>query len=424
VRILIATDAFPPHCGGSGWSTWELARGLRARGHTLLIVQPRPGQAAHGSRDYDGFTIDEFASRAPSLPFVRTYFKQERLTPALATHLDQIIARERIDLVHAQHLLTAPAAIAAAHVHGIPAVTTIRDYWPVCYWSTLLVSPTSADLCPACTSAGMRRCLAPRAGVAAPLAYAAIPYMRRNLATKRSALAQADAIIAVSSTIAQDLRARAPELADTRIEQIPNPFDVGGIRAAAAAEGRPLREKYAVYVGKLETNKGADLLPLIASRASLHIPLVAVGDGAERVAIEQDAARRGVDIRCTGWLPRERVLGWLRSAALLVFPSRGPESLSRVLVEAAALGVPVAAMDTGGTRDIVQHEVTGLLSSDAEGCARDVARLVAEPELAHRLGLAARAHADTQFDARAVVTRVERLYEELLAHRAQGQQHG
>ena len=31
MRILIPTDAFPPVCGGSGWSTYELARGLRAR---------------------------------------------------------------------------------------------------------------------------------------------------------------------------------------------------------------------------------------------------------------------------------------------------------------------------------------------------------------------------------------------------------
>ena len=42
MRILIPTDAFPPVCGGSGWSTYELARGLRARGHGVTIVRPRP----------------------------------------------------------------------------------------------------------------------------------------------------------------------------------------------------------------------------------------------------------------------------------------------------------------------------------------------------------------------------------------------
>ena len=39
MRILITTDAFPPTAGGSGWSTYELARGLRARGHDIFIVR-------------------------------------------------------------------------------------------------------------------------------------------------------------------------------------------------------------------------------------------------------------------------------------------------------------------------------------------------------------------------------------------------
>ena len=43
MRVLIATDSFPPGCGGSGWSTYELASGLRSHGHSVTIVQPRPG---------------------------------------------------------------------------------------------------------------------------------------------------------------------------------------------------------------------------------------------------------------------------------------------------------------------------------------------------------------------------------------------
>ena len=57
----------------------------------------------------------------------------------------------------------------------------------------------------------------------------------------------------------------------------------------------------------------------------------------------------------------------LARASMLIFPSRGPESLSRVLLEASALGVPIAAMDTGGTRDIIEPGVTGLLASTPEG---------------------------------------------------------
>jgi glycosyltransferase involved in cell wall biosynthesis len=119
----------------------------------------------------------------------------------------------------------------------------------------------------------------------------------------------------------------------------------------------------------------------------------------------------------TGWVPRHEALGWLAGASLLVFPSRGPESLSRVLVEGAALGVPIAAMLTGGTADIVEHGVTGLLSTDAAGLARDAARLAREPSLAASLGGAARAHAEREFDAPRVVARIEQVYARAIAQR-------
>ncbi len=94
---------------------------------------------------------------------------------------------------------------------------------------------------------------------------------------------------------------------------------------------------------------------------------------------------------------------------MLVFPSRGPESLSRVLIEASALGIPIAAMNTGGTPDIVEDQSTGLLSATPEELAGDVRRLAADEGLRGRLGAAARERAQ-RFDAPAVVERMERLY--------------
>ena len=75
---------------------------------------------------------------------------------------------------------------------------------------------------------------------------------------------------------------------------------------------------------------------------------------------------------------------------MLVFPSRGPESLSRVLLEASALGVPIAAMNTGGTPDIVKHEETGLLSTTPDALADDVRRLVGDEALRSAAGVAPR----------------------------------
>ncbi len=99
---------------------------------------------------------------------------------------------------------------------------------------------------------------------------------------------------------------------------------------------------------------------------------------------------------------------------MLIFPSRGPESLSRVLLEASALGVPIAAMNTGGTPDIIAHEDTGLLSTTFDGLADDVKRLRADEGLRTRLGAAARHRIEQAFDASSVLDRIESLYRQLL----------
>jgi glycogen synthase len=420
MRILIATDAFPPMCGGSGWSTYELARGLRSRGHVVDIVQPRPQpspvvQAIHDA-SYDGFTVTEFRFRASTLPFARNYHKSERLTAELSRYLAKRVQEEQHDLLHAQHVMTVPPAISAAKAAGIPVVATVRDYWPVCYWSDLLHTRTGLALCPECTVGNMTRCIRPRAGAAWPLALPMIPYMRANLGRKQRTLADADAVIAVSRRVAGDLRARAPGLRATRIEVIPNPVNVRRLQALASTRPmtiNPPAGPYALYLGKIAPNKGTSFLVSVIERADLDWPLIVAGDGPDRHALEREAAASGRDVRVIGWIDRAAAAAWLAHASMLLFPSRGPESLSRVLIEASALGVPIAAMDTGGTRDIIDPGVTGLLSSSPEELADDVRTLRQDEALRARLGAAARRRVETEFDADAVVARVERLYMEL-----------
>ena len=420
MKILIPTDSFPPGCGGSGWSAYELARGLRARGHEILIVLPQPGtQATLRERHYDDLRIIELGVAAPNLPYVRNYFKNERLFPKLTFLLSDLIRRERFDLVHGQHVMSSLPAIEAAHRHKIPAVCTVRDYWPVCYWSTLLHTRDGVALCPECSSGMMTQCIKPRSGALWPLALPMIPYMRGNLARKRTGLAAADALIAVSSTIAADLRARAPELAKSRMEVIPNPIDVMALRAATVKAERPMSGPYALYLGKLAPNKGTAHLVDVVTQAGLDWPLVIAGDGPDRAALAAAARQSGRDIRFLGWIDRAQTIAWLSHASMLVFPSRGPESLSRVLLEASALGVPIAAMHTGGTGDIITHGETGLLSTTFEGLAADVKRLRADDALRARLGQAARRHIEQRFDAPSVIQKVETLYQEVRLRPAQ-----
>jgi glycogen synthase len=434
MRILIPTDSFPPVCGGSGWSTYELARALRARGHDVAIVKPVPGRASGVTETtYDGFRVREFGAPAPDIPYLRNYYKSEKLTQSLTAFLIDILRAERHDLVHAQHVMTSVAGIAAAKSVGVPAVATVRDYWPVCYWSDLLHTRAGLDLCPACSAENMRVCIQPRAGVLWPLALPMIPYMRANLAAKRTGLSRADAIVAVSSRIAADLRARAPELAETRIDVIPNPVDVKALRAAAKPQTAGTStgaavvqnaEAYALYLGKLAPNKGTDYLVDVVTKADLDWKLIVAGDGPDRAALEAKARASGRPIEFRGWVERAEAVRLLAGASMLIFPSRGPESLSRVLIEASALRVAIAAMDTGGTRDIVERGVTGLLSDTPDELARDVRLLRQDAALRRRLSDAAQRKMEREFDADAVVARILGVYENVSSQANQHQRRG
>ena len=183
------------------------------------------------------------------------------------------------------------------------------------------------------------------------------------------------------------------------------------------SERRCLRsiDLYALFIGKLARNKGVTWLVEVAERANLNMPLVVIGDGTQRQSLMDATSRARVEINVLEWLDREEVFRWLGHASFLIFPSNWPEPLSRVLLEASALGVPIAAMNTGGTADVVTDEKTGLLSSSREELAEDVARLASNAVLRERLGSAAGKRAELLFDVPIVVGRMEQLYEDLVA---------
>ena len=132
-RSCIVTDAFPPVCGGSGWSTYELARGLRARGHDVL---DRAAAARHAGDDAraptTGSASSSSAPRRRRCPYVRNYFKNERLHARLADYLADAHPRaSSIDIVHGAARADVPAvdrggARRAACRSSAPCATTGR----------------------------------------------------------------------------------------------------------------------------------------------------------------------------------------------------------------------------------------------------------------------------------------------------------
>lgn len=416
LTILLATDVFPPRCGGSGWSTYHLARALRARGHRVVVARPRLGLRGVPSRvvEYDGLPVHELAHNLPgrSLPLVRGLALQEAFWPRFGRFLAGLARREGADIVHGQHLLSIPAAVQAGQAIGLPTVATVRDYWPVCPIGTRL--RRCPDL-PHCSTACQVCCLARGQRLLQPVVRLALPYVRANLARRQRALREASQVIAVSRYVATLLRQEIPGLAPV---VIPNFIDQDTLTALAAADElttAPAGDRRVIlYAGKLDRHKGADLVPAAVAAVPEAQVLIA-GDGPLADAIARECVERGVVAGLLGERPHDEVLALMRSSAVLLFPARWEEPLTRTLLEAGAAGLPAVALATGGTPDIIVDGVTGVLVEQPAALGAALARLMADPAARVRLGLAARDRIAAHFAEDVVVPRIEALYERLRA---------
>jgi glycosyltransferase involved in cell wall biosynthesis len=412
MRVLIVTDAFPPRCGGSGWSTFHLTQALARAGHEVRVIQPVAGRSGIGARRYEDVDVTEFGYVLHDLPYVRSVLRDEVMARRLAAHLVRELRERPADVVHAQHALSASPAIVAGRAVGAPVVVTVRDYWPTCYFTTASVDGAH---CPQCGFRGMLRCMKEKS----PRAYWAgiplMPYMRRNVRRKQERLRQAAAVIAVSRYVA-DVVVR-PLVGASATHVIPNSIAVDEVRRAA--EDPPtskLPDRFLLFAGKLNALKGAEFALDVLSRIRHSIPLVMVGEGPRRPAIERRAREQHLNVQVLPWVDNREVWRIMRRATLVLVPSLWSEPLSRAVTEAMAAGAPVAATDRGGIHDQIEHRKSGLvLPADAERFAEEVDGLLDDPVARERYVLAARRRAEDLFDDRAVLPRIEELYRSVSA---------
>src|SRR5262249_62363294 len=89
--------------------------------------------------------------------------------------------------------------------------------------------------------------------------------------------------------------------------------------------------------------------------------------------------------------------GYCAWADIVVIPSRLPESLGRVAIEAMAHGRPIIAAAIGGLIEVVQDSITGALvpPNDAAALAGAIAQAVTEPSTWRGYAAAARARDET-----------------------------
>ena len=161
------------------------------------------------------------------------------------------------------------------------------------------------------------------------------------------------------------------------------------LRAFLARPPAPLpAEPRVLFVGVLERYKGVDVLAEAWSRvkgATLHV----VGDGPESPVIER------MNVEWSRRLTQEEVVTALDQASVLVLPSRS-EGLPRIVIEAFCRGRAVVATRVGGSPDIVENGVSGLLvpPEDPRRLAEALNRCIADEQLLKHLGAGARASAE------------------------------
>jgi glycosyltransferase involved in cell wall biosynthesis len=167
-------------------------------------------------------------------------------------------------------------------------------------------------------------------------------------------------------------------------------------------------------LGRLEPEKGTDVLVQALALLPEHVHAVVLGDGSMRDGLALLASELGVAHRLhvEGW--RDDARRWLTTFDVYVQPSR-LEALSLALTEAMLAGLPVVATRVGGMPYAVEDEVSGLLvPPDApDALAAAIQRLADEPALRESLARAARERAEREFTTAAMSAAFERLYAEV-----------
>ncbi|MBA2480670.1 MAG: glycosyltransferase family 4 protein, partial [Planctomycetes bacterium] len=166
---------------------------------------------------------------------------------------------------------------------------------------------------------------------------------------------------------------------------------------------------YALFVGRLSPEKGADVL--VRTWAGIGLPLKVVGAGPLAGVV---AATPGAEY--LGPKPQDEVLRLMAGARYLVISSTGYEGFPLVLVEALASGTPCLVPDLGGMPDIIESDRLGLVFTP--GDAEDFSSAARELwETAPRMRSACRREYEARYTPSRNLAMLQRIYDNVRNHR-------
>ncbi len=370
MRILHVFDHSIPLHSGYTFRSLAILRQQRALGwETVHVTGPKQGNDRDFQETVDGFEF--FRSGQPpaftrSVPLV----KDQAIVGVLARRLETVARQVTPDIIHAHSpVLNARAALSVGRKLGIPVIYEIRDFWE-----------------DAAAAHGTFRANGIRYNIA------------RKLET--DAVLAADAVATICEGLRQDILERG--VPDENVVVIPNAVDPEefahpGPPDPALKSGLGLDGATVLgFIGSYYGYEGLDLLmeamPIILAR-SPQVKLLLVGGGPEEQALKAQAARLslGEAVIFAGRVPHRDVAKYYALIDGFIYP-RHPMRLTELVtplkpLEAMAQRKPVLASDIGGHRELIAHNVTGLLfpAGSPDAIADAVNGWVADPARSARL---------------------------------------
>lgn len=278
--------------------------------------------------------------------------------------------------------------VVAARKERIPVIACIQIYWPTCPVGTRYIDGQGV-----CDAAGLVKCLRhipqaevspnfelPIGGFSPPLAL--VLYGKYRL--RRAALSQADVLVANSAFEGQVLAKAGYE----NVRVIPNGVDLSTFTARRWDE--PTKTVLFPVARSRQERKGFDHFVRMARAVHASFPEVkyrALNDPGDGL------------IEGSSYLTRPELVEQFRTSYLAVVPGLWDEPFGFVAAEAMACGRPVVMYDGGGSEELIEDGVSGVLvpRGDLDGLVRAVSRLLCDEAAARRMGAAARTRVEGRF---------------------------
>lgn len=340
-----------------------LATGHAARGHHVSI-------AAIVDDDSHPFVL---ALREAGVP-VTTIIARGRNYRAQRRAMAELLRVRRPDVLHSHGYLPDILHLGVARALGIPAVTTLHGF-------------TSTDW-----------------------------KLRLYERLQCRAASRASAAVAVSHGIAERLRrAGTPE---SRLHLIPNayaPAERGLRRDEARTQlGLDAQRTYVGWIGRLSHEKGPDVMVEAMSRLTHpDAVLVFIGDGTDRVALEERVRARGLGdrVRFLGVVPDAGLL--VRAFDVLALSSR-TEGTPMTILEAMAAETPIIATRVGGVPDVLtEHDALLVAPERPDLLASAIATALTDQDAARARATSALARLHSAYAVEPWLLHYEQLYTSL-----------